>query len=176
VLPELGHLAKLARRTPSPAPLPTHLDADGKARMVDVGDKPLTARVAEAQAVVSLTAEAQRHVVEGTAPKGDVLAVARIAGIQAAKRTSELVPLCHPIVLTSVEVDFAIEPNRIVVQTRARTTERTGVEMEALVAASVAALTIYDMLKAVDRSMSVGEVFLVKKTGGRHGDYVRGSE
>lgn len=179
VLPELGHLAKLGRRPSasradaSEPRAPSHLDAGGKAKMVDVGDKAVTTRVAEAQAIVSMSAEALRHVAEGTAPKGDVLSVARIAGIQAAKRTAELVPLCHPIALTSVDVDFEVEPNRVRVRTTARTNERTGVEMEALVAASVAALTIYDMLKAVDRSMSVGEVFLVRKTGGRHGDYVR---
>lgn len=190
LLPELGHLEKLARRPAAPmathapagaregnvgAPAPTHLDPEGRARMVDVGDKAVTARLAEAQAVVTLSADALRHVADRTAPKGDVLAVARVAGIQAAKRTSELVPLCHPLALTSVEVHFDVEPerSRIRVRTLARTTERTGVEMEALCAASVAALTIYDMLKAVDRAMTIGDVFLVRKSGGRHGDYVR---
>jgi cyclic pyranopterin phosphate synthase len=188
VLPELGHLAKLGRRTkstapsapdtaPDAAPVPTltHVDARGHAHMVDVGAKAVTAREAVAQAVITMSCEAFAAIASGTAKKGDVLATARIAGIQAAKRTSELIPLCHPIGLSRVSVELELDEARSAVRVIATTatTDRTGVEMEALVAANVAALTVYDMLKAVDRAMVIGEVVLLRKTGGKSGDYVR---
>jgi cyclic pyranopterin phosphate synthase len=187
VLPELGHLAKLAARPAradgapsveaSAAPTLTHLDAEGRARMVDVGEKAETVREAVAQSVVTMSPEAFAQLSSGASKKGDVLAVARIAGIQAGKRTSEIIPLCHPIALTSLAVELELDAARRAVRVlaTARTLDRTGVEMEALVAASVAALTIYDMLKAVDRAMEIGECVLVRKTGGKSGDYVRGA-
>jgi cyclic pyranopterin phosphate synthase len=153
----------------------THLDDQGRARMVDVGDKATTARVAVASAVVRMRPETLALLAAGEAPKGDVLATARIAGIQAAKRTPELIPLCHAIHLTSVEVSFAVDPDgeRVHVEARARARDRTGVEMEAMTAAAVAALTIYDMLKAKDRAMVVEHVQLESKSGGKSGDWAR---
>lgn len=154
----------------------THLDAEGHARMVDVGEKPATHRRAVAEARVSLRAVTLALVASGDSPKGDVLAAARIAGISAAKRTSDLIPLCHPLALTHAAVD--IEPSRepeppaIYITATCETTGPTGVEMEALTAASVAALTIYDMLKAVDRGMSF-DVRLRSKEGGASGEWTR---
>ena len=155
----------------------THLDSAGRARMVDVGDKPTTERRAVARAVVRVTPETAAAVAAGDAPKGDVLGVARIAGIQAAKRTSELIPLCHPLALTHVGVEVAIDAGAgtITVTAEARTTGPTGVEMEALTAASVAALTVYDMVKGVERGASIAEVALVEKSGGRSGHWRRES-
>lgn len=178
VVPELGHLAKLARRdAPASGGVPslTHVDGRGHARMVDVGDKAVTSREAAAQAIVTMSAEAFALLSAGATKKGDVLATARIAGIQAAKRTSELIPLCHPIALSSVAVELELDAVRCAVRVvaTARTADRTGVEMEALVAANVAALTVYDMLKAVDRGMSIGEVVVLRKSGGKSGDYAR---
>ncbi len=149
---------------------PTHLDARGRARMVDVGSKGKTERVARAEAIVSMSAETLEVVRKNTASKGDVLAAARIAGIQAGKRTPEWIPLCHTIALSSLVVE--IEPARegLRVETTARAVDRTGVEMEALVAASAAALTIYDMLKSIDRSMTFS-VRLLEKRGGKSGVY-----
>lgn len=151
----------------------THLDDNGAARMVDVSAKDATAREATAEATILLSAEAFDQVVDGTAKKGDVLAAARIAGIMAAKKTSELIPLCHPIALTKASVDF--EPNEarraIRILASAKTTGPTGVEMEALTAASIAALTIYDMVKAVDKGAVIESVKLVAKSGGKSGDY-----
>lgn len=157
---------------PSPNTL-THLNADGHAHMVDVSEKAETKRRAVARATVTLHADAARLVREGRAPKGDVLAAARIAGIQAAKRTSELIPLCHPLPLTraTVEVTFTDETT-IVIEAACETVGRTGVEMEALTAASVAALTLYDMLKAVDRGIRFS-VELAEKIGGKSGHYTR---
>jgi cyclic pyranopterin monophosphate synthase len=151
----------------------THLDADGRARMVDVGGKAVTERVAVAQAVLSLRPDVAARLADGALPKGDALPVARIAGIQAAKRTPELIPLCHAVALTSVAVDVAVDTGsgRATVTATARAADRTGVEMEALVAASVAALTLYDMVKAVQRDAEVGEVRLLSKSGGARGDY-----
>lgn len=145
--------------------------------MVDVGDKEITEREAVAEGFVQMDADTLALVVQGTAPKGDVLATARIAAIQAAKRAFELIPLCHQIALTSVEVQFEpqAEAGRIRIEARARARDRTGVEMEALTAASVAALTIYDMLKAVERGMTIGPVRLLAKSGGRTGDWRRES-
>jgi cyclic pyranopterin phosphate synthase len=151
----------------------THTDAAGNARMVDVGDKPVTERIAVAEGSIALSAEALRAVVERSAKKGDVLAVAQIAGIQGAKRTADLIPLCHPLPITAVEV--VLEPGDGVVTCRAtvRTEGRTGVEMEALVAVSTALLTVYDMLKAVDRAMEIGPIRLLEKSGGRSGTWRR---
>jgi len=152
----------------------THLDEAGAARMVDVGDKPESERVAVAAGTVTMQPETLRLVREGALKKGDVLTVARVAGIMAAKRTSELIPLCHPIALTKIDVDLTIDEvrNAIDIRATARTRGRTGVEMEALTAVTVAALTVYDMAKAVDRAMRIGDVRLLEKTGGVHGDYL----
>jgi cyclic pyranopterin phosphate synthase len=153
----------------------THLDADGSARMVDVGDKPASDRRAVARATVRVSPEIAAKVRDGNAPKGDVIAVARIAGIQAAKRTAELIPLCHPLALTFVGVEGSIDPvkGEIVLTAEARTSGPTGVEMEALTAASVAALTVYDMVKGIERGAEIAEVVLVQKSGGRSGEYRR---
>ena len=151
----------------------THFDERGAARMVDVGAKSETQRVASAAGEIRMRPETLALVLSGTAKKGDVLGVARIAAIQGAKRTSELIPLCHPIALTSIEVDFTPDEERSLIECRARVecTGRTGVEMEALVAVSAGLLTIYDMCKAVDRGMTLGEVRLVEKRGGKSGTY-----
>ncbi len=149
----------------------THLDAAGRARMVDVGDKDATERRAVARAVVTVSAATARAVQDGNAPKGDVLGVARIAGIQAAKRTAELIPLCHPLALTFVGVEGAIDVSagEIELTAEARTTGPTGVEMEALTAASVAALTVYDMVKGIERGAEIRSIELLEKSGGRSG-------
>jgi cyclic pyranopterin phosphate synthase len=154
----------------------THLDAAGRARMVDVGAKPATERRAVARAVVRVSARTARAVAAGEAPKGDVLGVARIAGIQAAKRTSELIPLCHPLALSfvGVEGDLDQDSGLITLTAEARTTGPTGVEMEALTAASVAALTVYDMVKGIERGAAIAEVVLLEKSGGRSGEWRRG--
>ncbi len=152
----------------------THLDAEGRARMVDVAQKDVTDREALASAIVRMQCSTMELLRGGCTPKGDVLATARIAGIQAAKRTPELIPLCHHIALSGVEVAFEpLDGERLRVEVRARARDRTGVEMEALTAASVAALTIYDMLKAVDRGMRIEVVQLEAKRGGRSGDWNR---
>ena len=153
----------------------THLDADGTARMVDVGAKPVTARRALARAVVRMTPQTAARVAAGDAPKGDVLGVARIAGIQAAKRTGELIPLCHPIGLDVIEVDGVIDTaaGTLTLTAEARVTARTGVEMEAMTAASVAALTVYDMVKGLDKGVEIAEVVLLEKDGGRSGAWRR---
>ena len=151
----------------------THLDERGAARMVDVGDKPSTDRQARAVCTVQMLPGTAARIVDGDAPKGDVLAAARIAGIQAAKRTWELIPLCHPIPLSSAGVDFRVDAEAGLVEITAitKTTGQTGVEMEALTAASVAALTLYDMLKSLDRGMTVTNLRLLEKTGGKSGTY-----
>ena len=151
----------------------THLDEQGHARMVDVGAKPDTERVAIAKGEIALSPETLALVREGKAAKGDVLAVARVAGIMAAKKTSELIPLCHPIMLSSVTIDFDMRDDAIEVTATARTTGPTGVEMEALTAVSVAALTIYDMLKAVERGATIGSIRLERKEGGKSGLWER---
>jgi cyclic pyranopterin monophosphate synthase len=153
----------------------THLDASGRAVMVDVGAKSATERRAVAQAVVRVSPATAAAVVAGEAPKGDVIGVARIAGIQAAKRTSELIPLCHPLTLSFVGVEGTVDAaaGEIRVISEARTTGPTGVEMEALTAASVAALTIYDMVKGIERSAEITEIVLLEKSGGRSGDWKR---
>ena len=149
----------------------THIGGDGAARMVDVGDKPETARVAIAEGRVVMAAQTLRVILDGDAKKGDVIGVARLAGIMAAKRTSELIPLCHPIALNNVSVDISSAPALpgLAVRAEASTHGRTGVEMEALTAVSVACLTIYDMAKAIDRGMRIEGVRLVEKRGGKSG-------
>ena len=149
----------------------THLDDRGQARMVDVGGKPETARSATATGRIRMSAEALAAIEGGSGPKGDVLAAARIAGIMAAKKTGELIPLCHPLALDAVTVDFAFEDGAIRATARASLTGRTGVEMEAMTAAAIALLTIYDMAKALDKAMVVEEVRLLEKTGGKSGHW-----
>jgi cyclic pyranopterin monophosphate synthase len=158
----------------------THFNESGRARMVDVGAKPSTERVAVAQARVLMAPETLEKIQRGKIAKGDVLAVAQVAGVMGAKRTPDLIPMCHPLLLTSVDVAFKEEsqPDRqgrcaITVTATAKTTGQTGVEMEAMTAVSVAALTIYDMCKAVDKAMSFTEVCLLSKSGGKSGTYTR---
>jgi cyclic pyranopterin phosphate synthase len=156
----------------------SHLDAKGRARMVDVGEKPITRRVCVARGEVRMAPETLARISEGTLPKGDVLVTARLAGIQAAKRTHEWIPLCHSLPLDAVEIGLVPDPagSRVVIQARAQAHGRTGVEMEALVAVSAAGLTIYDMCKAIDRGMTLGEVQLVSKSGGKSGEWTRSPE
>jgi len=149
----------------------SHYDSAGSPRMVDVSAKPETSRRARAHAFVRIGAEALEALPHN--PKGNPLEIARIAGIGAAKRTSELIPLCHPLMLTHADVEASVEPGGIRIFATAATTAQTGVEMEALTAASVAALTIYDMLKALDKSIEIQDVYLVEKTGGKSGDFHR---
>jgi len=152
----------------------SHIGPDGSARMVDVGDKATTDREAVARGHVSMSAMARRLVRSGAVQKGDPLQAARLAGIMAAKRTSELIPLCHPLALSHVAVDLTATRAGYAIEARVRTRGQTGVEMEALTAVAVAALTIYDMLKAVDKAMVIGEIRLMEKRGGKSGDYRRG--
>ncbi len=150
----------------------THFDEEGRARMVDVGAKDETERTATARGAVVMAPETLATIVEGRAKKGDVLAVARLAGIMAAKRTAELIPLCHPLMLSNVTVDLTpAPPDRVEIAATVKLTGRTGVEMEALTAVSVAALTVYDMVKAVDRGMRITEIRLTHKAGGKSGTY-----
>lgn len=149
----------------------THLDEQGKARMVDVGGKAETRRVAVAGGRIRMSEAALAAIRDGSVPKGDVLAAARIAGIMAAKKTAELIPLCHPLALDAVSVDFAITDDGVEVTASASLSGRTGVEMEALTAASIALLTIYDMAKAIDKGMVIESVRLLEKRGGKSGDW-----
>lgn len=149
----------------------THLDEQGKARMVDIGGKADSQRQAIAEGRIAMSPAALAAIRDGAVPKGDVLAAARIAGIMAAKKTAELIPLCHPLALDAVTVDFTIEDSGILVRSSASLTGRTGVEMEALTAASVALLTIYDMAKAVDKGMVISGLRLVEKRGGKSGHW-----
>lgn len=153
----------------------THLDVQGRLRMVDVSEKNVTAREARAEARVAVSPGTLKRISEGSIPKGNVYEAARIAGIMAAKRTWELIPLCHQLQLTGVEVDFSADPqnNEIRILAGVRTTDRTGVEMEALVAAAHAALTIYDMCKAIDRDIIIRDIRLIYKSGGRSGTFER---
>jgi cyclic pyranopterin phosphate synthase len=152
----------------------THFDDEGASRMVDVGQKPLSPRTARASGQVRMAAETQRLIRDRKAAKGDVVEVARLAGIMAAKRTAELIPLCHTLPLDSVEISFAFpDEATVAIEATARVTARTGVEMEALTAVAVAALTIYDMCKSVDRSMTIGPLQLEEKSGGQSGHFVR---
>lgn len=152
----------------------THLDDQGQARMVEVGDKAETRRTATASGRIRMSPPALAAIRDGAVPKGDVLAAARIAGIMAAKRTADLIPLCHPLALTSVTVDFTIEDDAVTVTASAALTGRTGVEMEALTAAAVALLTIYDMAKAIDKGMIIANLRLMEKRGGKSGDWRAG--
>lgn len=154
-------------------PTLTHLDADGRVRMVDVGEKPSTAREAVARGTVRMSATARRLVQRGATKKGDAVQAARLAGIMGAKRTSDLIPLCHPLPLSHISVDIAPSRGGFTIEGRARTTGQTGVEMEALTAVAIAALTLYDMVKAVDKAMVIGEICLIEKRGGKSGVYVR---
>ena len=156
----------------------THLDSDGHARMVDVGDKAMTARVAVAQGTVAMQPETLQAILAGDLPKGDVIAVARIAGIQGANRCSDLIPLCHPLPLTSAKIDIEADPALpgVRIEARCKVTGQTGVEMEALTAVSVAALTLYDMCKAIDKTMVIGEIAVTAKSGGKSGSWNRGDD
>jgi cyclic pyranopterin monophosphate synthase len=151
----------------------SHVDDAGRVRMVDVGGKAETIREAVARGRITVGAAALRAIRAGKVKKGDPLQTARIAGIMAAKRTSDLIPLCHPLPLSHVDVGIAREKNGYTIQARVRTTAQTGVEMEALTAVAVAALTIYDMLKALDKTMVIGEICVIEKRGGQSGDYIR---
>ncbi|MGE8077722.1 cyclic pyranopterin monophosphate synthase MoaC [Peribacillus loiseleuriae] len=155
----------------------SHFNEQGRARMVDIGDKHETNRIAIAQSSLLLSEEIYNKMTSGSIEKGDVLAIAQIAGIMAAKQTSHIIPMCHPIALTSVDIFFqwerAEDTNRLIITCSVKTRGSTGVEMEALTAASVCALTVYDMCKAIDKGMIIGPTFLVKKTGGKSGDFTR---
>ena len=153
----------------------SHFDRQGRARMVDVGSKPPTQRTAVASGRVVMKAETLRRIMDKEIEKGDVLGVARVAGIMAAKRTGEVIPLCHPLNIDSVEIFFQPDRERseVRIETRVKSTGKTGVEMEALVATAVSALTIYDMCKSIDRGMEISEIMLLRKSGGKSGTYVR---
>ncbi|MBW6522273.1 cyclic pyranopterin monophosphate synthase MoaC [Sphingomonas sp. RHCKR47] len=151
----------------------THLDADGAAHMVDVGDKAVTRREATATGRIAMSAEAVAAIRAGAVKKGDVIAVARVAGIMAAKRTSDLVPLCHPLPITRVSLDLDVSDDGVAATATVRTDGKTGVEMEALTAVSVALLTVYDMAKAIDKAMVLHDIQVVAKSGGRSGDWRR---
>ena len=167
----------MARRVPTSGstrkPALSHLDEKGKARMVDVGDKPVTTREALARGAITMSVKALRLIRQGALAKGDPLQVARLAGIMAAKKTAELIPLCHPLPLTHVSVELTDIRRGFRIEARVRTTSQTGVEMEALTAVAIAALTIYDMAKAVDKEMVIGDICLIEKKGGRSGHYRR---
>ena len=151
----------------------THINASGEANMVDVSEKTITTRVARAEAYINMTPETLTMIIEGNHHKGDVFSVARIAGIQAAKQTSQLIPLCHPLMLSKVSVEFDPQPeqNRVRIETMCKLAGQTGVEMEALTAASVTALTLFDMCKAVDKAMVISGIRVLEKQGGKSGDF-----
>lgn len=149
----------------------THLDETGSARMVDVGAKSVTARQAVAQGRITMSAEAAAAIAAGSVQKGDVLAVARVAGIMAAKKTSDLIPLCHPLPLSKVEIELTLDAEGVTATATAATAGQTGVEMEALAAVSITLLTVYDMAKALDKRMTIGDIRLLSKTGGKSGDW-----
>ena len=153
----------------------SHLDEQGRARMVDVSDKEVTSRIAAARGTVHMRAKTLALILSDKIEKGDVFSVARVAGIMAAKKTSELIPMCHPLNITSIEIDLTPgeNPARVEIEASARVNGKTGVEMEAMTAVSVAGLTIYDMCKAVDREMSIGDIRLIKKSGGKSGTFIR---
>jgi cyclic pyranopterin monophosphate synthase len=152
----------------------SHFDEEGRIRMVDVGAKPVTARVAEASGFAHMAESTVTAIRERRTPKGDPLETARLAGIMAAKRTGELIPLCHPLGLTYVDIQITLEDNGARITATASTSAQTGVEMEAMTAVSVAALTLYDMLKAIDRGIVIGEIRLERKSGGKSGEWARG--
>lgn len=149
----------------------THFDEAGRAHMVDVSDKPVTDRIAVARGRVEMTADTARMIEQGRAKKGDVLAVARLAGIMGAKETARLIPLCHPLAITKVTVDLSISGDGVDIEATVKTSGQTGVEMEALTAVNIAALTVYDMVKAVDKSMRITDIHLALKDGGKSGRY-----
>jgi cyclic pyranopterin phosphate synthase len=153
----------------------SHLDEQGRAKMVDVSDKDITSRTAVARGTIHMRAETLALILADKIEKGDVFSVARVAGIMAAKKTSELIPMCHPLNITAVEIDLTPteNPARVEIEASVRVSGKTGVEMEAMTAVCVAGLTIYDMCKAVDREMSIGEIRLVKKSGGKSGTFIR---
>lgn len=151
----------------------SHLGPDGKAHMVDISEKQDSKRTARARATISMAKETIVALQQGDVPKGDVFAVARVAGIQAAKRTGDIIPLCHPLMLSSVKVEFEISDDRVEIEAEVTTVGRTGVEMEALTACSVSALTIYDMCKSLDKRMTITDLALLQKTGGSSGDFIR---
>ena len=152
----------------------THFDQEGRARMVDVSDKAETARVAVAHGKVAMKPETMERIRSGLIAKGDVLAVAQVAGIMAAKQTAQLIPMCHPLAITGAKLKFKlVEPGEVEIEASVKVYGKTGVEMEALTAVSVAALTIYDMCKAMDKTMTIGEIYLVEKSGGKSGHFVR---
>ena len=161
------------KRRGAAAAVLSHVDRRGKAKMVDVGDKPVMNREAAARGEITMSAAAVRAMRQGAVAKGDALQAARIAGIMAAKQTSALIPLCHPLPLTHVSVELSPTRRGYRIDSRVRTSAQTGVEMEALVAVSVAALTVYDMVKAIDKTMVIGDVCVVEKRGGRSGSYSR---
>ena len=151
----------------------SHLDPDGKAHMVDISEKQDSKRTARARATISMAKETIVALQQDDVPKGDVFAVARVAGIQAAKRTGDIIPLCHPLMLSSVKVEFEFNDDKVEIEAEVTTVGRTGVEMEALTACSVSALTIYDMCKSLDKRMEITELALLQKTGGSSGDFIR---
>lgn len=152
----------------------THFDEEGRAKMVDVSDKAETARVAVARGKITVKPETFERIRSGLIAKGDVLAVAQVAGIMAAKQTSQIIPMCHPLMLTGANLSFnLVEPSEINIEAIVKVNGKTGIEMEALTAVSVAALTIYDMCKAMDKTMTIGDIYLVEKSGGKSGHYRR---
>jgi cyclic pyranopterin phosphate synthase len=153
----------------------SHLNESGQAHMVNVGEKAVTNRRAVARCVVTMLTSTTDAIASGSLPKGDVLATARIAGIQGAKRTSDLIPLCHPLMLSAVSVDITVQSGSVVIEATVETSGQTGVEMEALTACSVAALTLYDMCKSADKTMEIGQLALWEKSGGRSGDFRKSS-
>jgi cyclic pyranopterin phosphate synthase len=153
----------------------SHLNESGQAHMVNVGEKAVTNRRAVARCVVTMLTSTTDAIASGSLPKGDVLATARIAGIQGAKRTSDLIPLCHPLMLSAVSVDITVQSGSVVIEATVETSSQTGVEMEALTACSVAALTLYDMCKSADKTMEIGQLALWEKSGGRSGDFRKSS-
>lgn len=152
----------------------THFNKEGRAKMVDVTDKEPTSRQAIAEGIVYMDKTTVQAIVDGTVKKGDVLSVAQVAGIMAAKKTSDIIPMCHPLMLTGVDISFDVKETEIFIRATVKCKGETGVEMEALTAVSVAALTIYDMCKALQKDMTIGEVKLLKKSGGKSGEYIRG--
>ena len=171
--PKRGGPGKPGRSGASGGSRLSHVDERGRVKMVDVGDKPVTAREAVARGSIAMSAEARRLIRSGAVKKGDPLQAARIAGVMAAKQTAALIPLCHPLPLTHVSVDLKATSRGYDIEARVRTSAQTGVEMEALTAVSVAALTIYDMVKAVDKTMVIGDICVMLKSGGRSGTYRR---
>lgn len=152
----------------------THFDEDGRARMVDVSDKAETARMAVARGKITVQPETFERIRSGLIAKGDVLAVAQVAGIMAAKQTSQIIPMCHPLMITGAKLRFnLVEPGEVNIEAIVKVNGKTGIEMEALTAVSVAALTIYDMCKAIDKTMTIGDIYLVEKQGGKSGHFVR---